>query len=74
MNVYGLHEKAEQSICTVGISKKIVSKHDSRNTQESIFFFFKENQIFGFPWCSTREDLSIDVSITNVELILTKPR
>ena len=25
-----------------------------------------------FPWCSTREDLSIDVSITNVELILTK--
>ena len=25
-----------------------------------------------FPWCSTREDLSIDVSITNVGLILTK--
>ena len=29
-------------------------------------------QIFGFPWCSTREELSIDVSITNVGLILTK--
>ena len=34
----------------------------------------KKNQIFGFPCCSTREDLSIDVSITNVELILTKLR
>ena len=33
---------------------------------------WKEIQIFGFPWCSTREDLSIDVSITNVGLILTK--
>ena len=27
-----------------------------------------------FPCCSTREDLSIDVSITNVGLILTKQR
>ena len=34
----------------------------------------KKNQIFGFPWSSTREDLSIDVSITNVGLILTKLR
>ena len=34
----------------------------------------KKNQIFGFPWCSTREDLSIDASITNVGLILTKLR
>ena len=36
--------------------------------------FEKKNPIFGFPWCSTREDLSIDVSITNVGLILTKLR
>ena len=36
--------------------------------------FEKKNQIFGFPCCSTREDLSIDVSITNVGLILTKLR
>ena len=36
------------------------------------FQTFLKNQIFGFPWCSTREDLSIDVSITNVGLILTK--
>ena len=28
--------------------------------------------IFGFPYCSTCEDISIDVSITNVGLILTK--
>ena len=35
-------------------------------------FWKKKNQIFGFPWCSTREDLSIDVSIINVGLILTK--
>ena len=34
--------------------------------------FFGKIQILGFPWCSTREDLSIDVSITNVGLILTK--
>ena len=35
-------------------------------------FLKKKNQIFGFPCCTTREDLSIDVSITNVGLILTK--
>ena len=45
--------------------------HDSRNTKVSIFW---DNQIFGFPWCSSSEDLSIDVSITNVGLILTKLR
>ena len=38
----------------------------------SNFFWKKKNQILGFSWCSTREDLSIDVSITNVGLILTK--
>ena len=36
--------------------------------------FWKINQIFWFPCCSTREDLSVDVSITNVGLILTKLR
>ena len=44
-------------------------------SQNSNFeLFWKKNQIFGFPWCSIREDLSIDVSITNVGLILTKLR
>ena len=33
---------------------------------------FNEMQIFVFPWSYTRKDLSIDVSITNVALILTK--
>ena len=41
----------------------------------NLFIFLKEkNQILGFPCCSTREDLSIDVSIANVRLILTKLR
>ena len=35
-------------------------------------FLKKKIQFFGFPCCSTRDDLSIDVSITNVGLILTK--
>ena len=44
-------------------------------SQNSNFkLFWKKNQIFGFPCCSTREDLSIDVSITKVGLILTKLR
>ena len=44
-------------------------------SQNSNFeLFWKKNQILGFPWCSTREDLSIDVSITNVGLRLTKLR
>ena len=43
------------------------------NFEFQTFFFFL-NQIFGFPWRSTREELSIDVSITNVGLILTKLR
>ena len=46
----------------------------SQNTSpNSISNFFEKNINFGgFPWSSTREDLSIDVSITNVGLILTK--
>ena len=44
-------------------------------SQNSNFeLFWKKNQILGFLWCSTHEDLSIDVSITNVGLILTKLR
>ena len=34
----------------------------------------KKFKFFRVPWCSNREDLSIDVSITNVGLILTKLR
>ena len=33
-------------------------------------FWRKKNQFFGFLWCSTRKDISIDASISNVGLIL----
>ena len=26
--------------------------------------FLKKNEIYGFPWCSTSENFSIDVSIS----------
>ena len=45
-----------------------------QNSILSISNFLKNFHISGFPWCSTREDHSIDVSITNVGLILTKLR
>ena len=46
----------------------------SQNTSRIQFrIFLKKNQIFWFTCCSTREGLSIDISITNVGLILTKP-
>ena len=45
-----------------------------QNSISSISNFLNKFHIFGFPWCSTREDLSIDVSITNVGLILMKLR
>ena len=46
----------------------------SQNTSQIQFrTFLKKNQIFWSPWCSTREDLSVDVSITYVGLILMKP-
>ena len=45
-----------------------------QNSISSISNFLKNYHISGFPWCSTHEDHSIDVSITNVGLILTKLR
>ena len=45
-----------------------------QNSILSISNFLKKILIFGFPWWSTREDHSIDASITNVGLILTKLR
>ena len=46
-----------------------------QNTTQIKFrtFLKKKINFFGFPCCSTREDLSVDVSITYVGLILTKP-
>ena len=51
-------------------------QHKSKYKSNSISNFFekkKKNQISWFSCCSTREDLSVDVSITNVGLIVTKP-
>ena len=49
-------------------------QHKSKYKSNSISNFFeKKNQIFWFPCYSTREDLSVDISITYVGLILTKP-
>ena len=48
-------------------------QHKSKYKSNSISNFFEKNQIVWFPCCSTREDLSVDVSITYVGLILTKP-
>ena len=45
-----------------------------QNSISSISNILKKILIFGFPWWSTREDHSIDASITNVGLILTKLR
>ena len=70
---------ADESITYVGLiltkPGRIFSRHTTRGRQNSISSisnFLKKFHISGFPWCSTREDLSIDVSITNVGLILTK--
>ena len=56
------------------LKKKKVKQNTSRNSISNFFEKKKKNQISMFPCCSTREDLSIDVSITNVGLILTKLR
>ena len=48
---------------------KVISalKHNSKFNFELFVIL-----IFRLPWCSTREDISIDISITNVGLILQK--
>ena len=50
---------------------KVISGLQDKS-KSNVDIFFNEIQIFRFPYQSTREDLSIDVSITNVGLILTK--
>ena len=50
-------------------------RHKSKYNLKFNFELFlekKKNQISGFLCCTTREDLSINVSFTNAELILTK--
>ena len=52
----------------------VISALRQKSNFEFRTFLEKKNQIFGLPLCSTRENLSIDASITNVGLILTKLR
>ena len=61
--------------CTATLPLYIITSENAvSQTNFSAFLLpqFYEIQIFGLSCCSTREDLSIDVSITNVGLILTK--
>ena len=56
---------------------RFFSRHTETQGTDRIQFrqfrtFWKKFHISGFPWCSTRDDLPVDVSITNVGLILTK--
>ena len=53
----------------LNLKRKKVKQNTSRN---SISNLKKQNRFFMFQCCITREDLSIDVSIINVALILTK--
>ena len=60
-----------------GTSQNSISNLKNQTKYKSKFnfeIFWKKYQIFMFPCCSTREDLSIDVTITNVGLISTKQR
>ena len=67
-----------KSNCRTDIDEaKVILALQQKSKYKSKFYFehfLKEIQIYGFSCCSTREDLSIDVSITNVGLILTKLR
>ena len=62
------------SITNVGLilTKLRLFQLFAKSQNSNFELFWEKNQIFGFPCCITREDLSIDVSITNVGLILTK--
>ena len=55
-------------------AKVISALHHHQKSKFEFRTSLKKIQIFGFPCRSTREDLSIDVSFTNVGLILTKLR
>ena len=58
--------------CRTDIDEIKVISARQHKSKFNLKLFWKKNQIFGFTCCGTREDLSIDVSICNVGLILTK--
>ena len=54
-----------------GMSEGLKYITSQNASQASIKAFFEKKIIFfGFPWCCTCEDLSINVLITNAGLIL----
>ena len=59
-------------LCCTRWDKSINALHQKRHKSKFNFELFFLIKIFGFSCCSTSEDLSIDVLITNVGLILTK--
>ena len=58
--------------CKTDIDKPRVTSACQHKSKFNFYLFWKEIQIFGFPCCISRENLSIHVSITNVGLILLK--
>ena len=64
------------SIANVGLilTKLRWFQHFSTSQNSNFELFWKKFKFFGLASCNSREDLSIDVSITNVGLILTKLR
>ena len=67
LNVYGHHDSNNQYA-----QHKLKIAYKTWQQKHSDKHFWRKK--IGYPWCSTLEDISIDVSITNVGLILTKLR
>ena len=65
------HLKCTATLPLYITSESAVSRMDFSALWLPLFY---EIHIFGFPCCSACGDLSIDISITNVSLILTKLR
>ena len=77
----GTFEKlpTDVSITTLGLiltklwQSEAIEQKSIYNSELNLYLIlFKRKENVWFPCFSTREDLSIDVSITNVGLILTK--
>ena len=68
-HLFGTSQNISQN-SILNLKRKQVKQNASRNSISN--FFWKKKRIFMFPCCSTLEDHSTDVSITNAGLILTK--
>ena len=68
-DLFGTSQNISQNSIS-NLKGKQVKQNTSQNS--NLELLWKKKQIFMLPCCITREDLSIDVSITIVGLILTK--